>query len=238
MRLRSAALAWFAALAAGLTFAATATAIHRARRRGERRLRSRLRPDQRHLREFDPRKRSVCRWHADSGGSGSANTYRVLPSGALSPAGTAAANGQGATCWLVEARGYRYATNTASDTITGYLEAPDGQLELLHADGVSATTDAGPIDIAAAPDGRQVFELNGLAGDLGVYAVAPDGALTSLPRSVDCPPTTDRTAWRASSPPERWSAGDSSGPAAAIRCAERSAPRPIGVPYPLIGHRA
>jgi hypothetical protein len=78
--------------------------------------------------------------------------------------------------WLVHDARLAYATNTASDTITGYLEAPDGQLELLHADGVSATTDAGPIDIAAAPDGRQVFELNGLAGDLGVYAVAPDGA--------------------------------------------------------------
>ncbi len=91
---------------------------------------------------------------ADAGGS--ANTYHVLPSGALSPAGTTAANGQMATCWLVEARGYFYATNTASNTITGYLEAPDGQLELLHADGASAATDAGPIDIAVAPVGRQV----------------------------------------------------------------------------------
>jgi hypothetical protein len=53
-----------------------------------------------------------------------------------------------------------------------------GAARLLHAVGISATTDAGRIDIAAAPDGRQVFELNGLAGDLGVYAVAPDGALT------------------------------------------------------------
>ena len=70
--------------------------------------------------------------------------------------------------WLVHDARLAYATNTASDTITGYLEAPDGQLELLHADGVSATTDAGPIDIAAAPDGRQVFELRSLAGDLGV----------------------------------------------------------------------
>lgn len=43
--------------------------IHRARRRAERRPRSRLRPDQRHLREFDPRLRSVCRWHAGSGGA-------------------------------------------------------------------------------------------------------------------------------------------------------------------------
>ena len=65
-------------------------------------------------------------------------------------------------------RGYDYATNTASDTITGYAEASDGQLTPMRADGLKATTDARPIDIAATPDGRQVFELNGLAGDLEV----------------------------------------------------------------------
>jgi 6-phosphogluconolactonase (cycloisomerase 2 family) len=125
--------------------------------------------------EFDALGRVVL---ADA--SGSANTYRVLSSGALSPTGAPVPTGQAATCWVVRARGYFYATNTASDTITGYAEAPDGQLELLHADGVSATTDAGPIDLAAAPGGRQVFELNGVAGDLGVYAVASDGTLTRI----------------------------------------------------------
>jgi hypothetical protein len=81
-----------------------------------------------------------------------------------------------------------YAANTASNTITGYAEAPGGQLELLNADGVSATTDAGPIDLAAAPDGRQVFEFNGLAGDLGVYAAASDGTLTRIAIVHGLPP--------------------------------------------------
>ena len=110
--------------------------------------------------------------------SGSANTFHVLPSGALTPTGTAAANGQAATCWITEARGYFYATNTASNTITGYAETPHGQLSLLNASGVGASTDGGPIDLAASPGGSQLYELNGLAGDLGVYAVAPDGTLT------------------------------------------------------------
>jgi hypothetical protein len=34
--------------------------------------------------------------------------------------------------------------------------------------------------LAAAPGRRHVFELNGLAGDLGVYAVASDGTLTRI----------------------------------------------------------
>lgn len=122
--------------------------------------------------------------------SGSANTYHVEPSGALTPTGTAAANGQAATCWITKARGYFYATNTASNTITGYAETPNGQLSLLNASGVSANTDAGPIDLAASPDGRQLFELNGLAGDLSVYAVAPDGAL-ALTETIDGLPAYD-----------------------------------------------
>jgi hypothetical protein len=72
---------------------------------------------------FDSRGRVVL---ADA--KGSANTYRVSSSGALIAAGTPVANGQKATCWIVRARGYYYATNTASNTITGYAEAPDGQL--------------------------------------------------------------------------------------------------------------
>jgi hypothetical protein len=124
---------------------------------------------------FDGRGRPVV---ADLGGS--ANTYRVLPSGALTPTGTPAANGQRATCWITEARGYFYTANTLSNTISGYSEAPDGQLTLLNANGVSATTDGGTIDMAASPDGSELFELNGLAGDLGVYAVAPDGTLTHI----------------------------------------------------------
>jgi hypothetical protein len=65
-----------------------------------------------------------------------------------------------------------------SNTITGYAEAPDRRLSLLNANGVRATSDSGPIDIAASPGGRQLLELNGLAGDLGVYAAAPDGTPT------------------------------------------------------------
>jgi hypothetical protein len=44
---------------------------------------------------------------------------------------------------------------------------------------------------------NQVFELNGLAGDLGVYAVASDGTLTRI-AAVGCRPSTDPTGWRGS----------------------------------------
>jgi 6-phosphogluconolactonase (cycloisomerase 2 family) len=122
---------------------------------------------------FDARQRLVL---VDA--SSSANTYRVSGSGTIDPVGTPAANGQTATCWLASARGYWYASNTGSNTITGYAENDGGQLSLLVADGVSAATDGGPIDIASAPDGRFLYELNGTAGTLGIYAVGADGLLT------------------------------------------------------------
>lgn len=76
-----------------------------------------------------------------------------------------------------------------------------GQLDLLHADDISATTDAGPIDIAAAPDGRQVFELNVSRGTSAYTPWRPTARSPSLPRSTGRLPTTDRTAWGAPSPP-------------------------------------
>ena len=113
-----------------------------------------------------------------SDASGTANTFTFRPDGTLSRAGTDAPNGQAATCWLVPARGYFYTTNTGSDSITGYSEGASGQLSLLSADGVSAATDGGPIDIAATPRGRFIYELNGTGGSLGIYHVAADGSLT------------------------------------------------------------
>jgi hypothetical protein len=43
---------------------------------------------------------------------------------------------------------------------------------------VTATTDAGPIDLAGTVDGHFLYELNGKAGTAGIYAVASDGGLT------------------------------------------------------------
>jgi hypothetical protein len=139
---------------------------------------------------FDTRGRLVL---ADA--KGSASTYRVLQSGALAATGPAVPNGQRATCWVVQARGYFYATNTASDTITGYAEAPDGQLTLLHADGISATTDAGPIDNrgrARRAPGVRAQRARGRSWRLrrGPRRHPPPGP----PRFADCRRSTDPTA--------------------------------------------
>jgi len=43
-----------------------------------------------------------------------------------------------------------YVANSGSNTITGYSEDWHGRLTLLNADGVTATTDAAPVDLVAS----------------------------------------------------------------------------------------
>jgi 6-phosphogluconolactonase (cycloisomerase 2 family) len=112
--------------------------------------------------------------------SGSASTYRVEPGGALTLVSGPVANGQAATCWSVRIGQYLYTANAGSNSITGYRIAHDGTLTLLDATGVTAHTDAGPVDLAASPDGRFLYQEATGAGIIDEYAVNPDGSLTSI----------------------------------------------------------
>jgi hypothetical protein len=110
--------------------------------------------------------------------------------GRLHTVGPPAANGQVATCWIVRVADRFYVTNTGSNTITGYREATDGTLSLLDPDGVTAVTDAGPIDLGATVDGRYLYELNGNAGTAGIFAIAGNGSLTRIGTLTGLPPFT------------------------------------------------
>jgi DNA-binding beta-propeller fold protein YncE len=112
--------------------------------------------------------------------SGSAASYRFGPSGTLSLVSGPVANGQTATCWSVRIGSYLYAASAGSATITGYRIDPTGALSLLTPSGVSATTGAGPVDIAASPDGQFLYELAAGAGAIDEFAVHADGSLTSI----------------------------------------------------------
>ncbi|WP_125614368.1 lactonase family protein [Specibacter cremeus] len=112
--------------------------------------------------------------------SGSASSYVINGNGSLALVSGPVANGQAATCWSTTARGYLYAANAGSATITGYRVGPDGSLSLLEASGIAARTDAGPVDIAATADGRYLYEQATGAGAIDEFAVAADGSLTRI----------------------------------------------------------
>jgi len=112
--------------------------------------------------------------------SGSVSAYQLRAGGGLSLVSGPVANGQAATCWTTNARGYLYAANAGSATITGYRVGAGGGLSLLQPSGVSATTDAGPVDIASTADGHFLYQLATGAGAIDEFSVAQDGTLASV----------------------------------------------------------
>ena len=114
-----------------------------------------------------------------AGAAGGAFSYDVHRDGTLAPLSGFVANGQAATCWSVRARGYLYAANAGSATISSYT-VRHGLLSLLAPSGVAATTDAGAVDLAASRDGRFLYQLATGAGAVDEYRVHADGSLTRI----------------------------------------------------------
>ena len=82
---------------------------------------------------------------------------------------------------------FAYATNTGSDTITGYRIAKNGAIALLDSDGVTATTGDGPTDMAFDRTGRVLYALSGAEGSISAYRVDGRGGLTPLGSATGLP---------------------------------------------------
>lgn len=89
------------------------------------------------------------------------------------------ADTQSAACWVVTTPNGRYAyvTNTGSGTISSYNIQKSGKLTL--AQGIAATSGAGPIDAAIAANGRGLFVLNAGSNSITSFAIGRDGSLTA-----------------------------------------------------------
>jgi 6-phosphogluconolactonase (cycloisomerase 2 family) len=112
--------------------------------------------------------------------SGGVSSYWVQVDAELTTISAHVANAQAATCWSVVAKGYLYVANAGSNTITGYSENWRGQLTLLDSSGVTATTDAGPVDLAASADGRFIYQQATGAGVIDEFKVNDNGSLTRI----------------------------------------------------------
>jgi hypothetical protein len=84
--------------------------------------------------------------------------------------------GQMATCWVVRAGQYLYASNAGSGSVSGYSTGRSGGLTAL---GNTATA-AGTVDAASGGDGRFVYVQTGKAGIVDEFAVGAGGALTPI----------------------------------------------------------
>ncbi len=108
--------------------------------------------------------------------------YVIRGDGSLSTGAASVPTTESAACWLDVIGRFAYVTNTGSDTISGYRISTDGSLELLDADGVTATTDDVPLDMDIAL--RFLYVHSTGTDTLGLYQINRDGSLTALAGGV------------------------------------------------------
>jgi 6-phosphogluconolactonase (cycloisomerase 2 family) len=117
------------------------------------------------------------------------SSYRVSPVGALSGISLSIGTTETAACWVVitgDGR-FAYTSNTGSGTISGYGLSTAGELTLLDANGVTATTTAGPIDLALTRNDRFLYSLDSGTGTISGFRVEANGILTPAPGASGLP---------------------------------------------------
>lgn len=108
--------------------------------------------------------------------------YAIRGDGSLAIGAASVPTTESAACWLEVIGRFAYVTNTGCDTVSGYRIFADGSLELLDADGVTATTDDAPLDMDIAL--RYLYVHAGASETISVYQISRDGSLTALAGGV------------------------------------------------------
>lgn len=117
-------------------------------------------------------------------GGSSVTSYSIAADGTLGAVTAAIPTLGTAACWIEvsDDNRYVYATNTLSDTITGFRLGADGTLTALDpTDGVTAQLGAMsfPLDMAFA--GEYMYVLAAGGGAVNGFRVGDDGSLTAIP---------------------------------------------------------
>jgi 6-phosphogluconolactonase (cycloisomerase 2 family) len=102
-------------------------------------------------------------------------SFSLGRSGHLTSLNTAL-TGQAATCWIVRAGQYFYASNAGSGSVSGYSASFSGGLTALG----NTATDAGTVDATSADHGQFVYVQTGGAGIVDEYSVGSGGSLTEV----------------------------------------------------------
>jgi 6-phosphogluconolactonase (cycloisomerase 2 family) len=128
---------------------------------------------------FGPASRLV----AGEAGASSVTTYRIGQDGTLADP-KSQTDGQAALCWIQRVGRFYFVTNTASNNVSAFRVGSDGQPSLVNA--VAATTNSGPIDIAASGD--SLYVETGLTSTVDEFRVDHDGALVPIGTVTGLPP--------------------------------------------------
>ena len=106
--------------------------------------------------------------------SSAVSSYVISGTGRFRVIDASAPTTETAACWIAVTPGGRfvYASNTGSDSITGYAVSFDGGLSLLDQNGITAKTGDKPIDLDLSNDGQFLYVLG--SGDGSITAMRVD----------------------------------------------------------------
>ncbi len=114
--------------------------------------------------------------------AGVLSSYFAADNGVVQTVSGNAADNQTAPCWVAVTNDGRFAytTNTGSGTISGYSVGYTGTLQLLNADGNTASLGAtsAPIDLGISNDSRYLYALAPGTGIIDGFSIALNGSLT------------------------------------------------------------
>lgn len=118
------------------------------------------------------------------------SSYTLDQTGALATVSGSVPTTETAACWIAIPNNmlWAYATNTGSNTVSGYFISAAGALVPLNGDGKTATTGPTPTDCVFGRDTRLLFVLNSGAASISSYRIAPGGALNSIGTFGTLPP--------------------------------------------------
>lgn len=123
---------------------------------------------------------------AGEAGASSVTTYALGANGTLSDA-RSQSDGQAALCWILRVGDVYFVSNTGSNTLSSFTVDSVGRPTVLQA--IAATTNPGPIDLAAS--GGFLYAETGTQGTIDEFAVGsagtlrPVGAVTGLPAGIE-----------------------------------------------------
>lgn len=111
-------------------------------------------------------------------GDNAVSSYHIQDDGALKLLTPSVANGQAATCWIVNVDGgYAFTANPGAHSLSSYRQPRRGELVLIAGAAGAGTS---PIDLAATETGRFLYALDPGFGGVDAFQIGADGSLTNL----------------------------------------------------------